>query len=197
MIFLHKAISIIIGSILLAIGVNFFLVPSELLDGGTIGIGLISHYLTGAQVGLVVILISTPIFIFAWIYNRPFFYNSLHGMIFSSFMIDLFYPLHSIGELFHAPFLYAVAGGITVGCGIGIMLLCNTSVGGTDLLALMLARRTNVNPGYIIFGIDFFIVFTGSMIIPNGNVLLSCITVIFVGIATSLISAKGLTYAIV
>jgi uncharacterized membrane-anchored protein YitT (DUF2179 family) len=96
MIFIHKIISIIIGSLLVAVGVNVFLVPYELLDGGSIGMGLILHYLTGIQVGLIVILMSTPIFIFAWFYNRSFFYNSLHGMIFSSFMIDLLYPLHSI-----------------------------------------------------------------------------------------------------
>lgn len=188
--FLYKATTIVIGSFLIAVGVNVFLVPSELLDGGTIGIGLISHYLTGIQVGLVILVVNIPIFVFAWVYNRPFFYNSLHGVVFSSFMIDLLYPLHSIGELYHTPQLYAILGGVTVGTGIGIMLRFNTSVGGTDLLALMFARHVNINPGFVIFIIDFFIVFTGSLLLSNGSLLLSCITVLSVGIITSLVSAK-------
>ncbi|MCP3764116.1 YitT family protein [Domibacillus sp. A3M-37] len=189
MAFLNKLFSILIGSFLIAIGVNVFLVPSELLDGGTIGIGLVSHYVTGIQVGLVIIMVNTPIFIYSWFYNRSFFYNSLHGMLFSSFMIDLLYPLHSIGEQYHIPFVFAILGGITVGLGIGSMLWSNISVGGTDLLALMFARRRKLNPGMIIFIFDFMIVFTGSIIMSNGSLLLSCLAVICVGITTSLVSA--------
>lgn len=189
MTFLHKSISILFGSFLIAVGVNFFLVPSELLDGGTIGIGLISHYVTGIQVGLVIIMVNTPVFIFSWFYNRSFFYNSLHGMLFSSFMIDLFYPLHSIGEHYNIPLLFAILGGITVGLGISSMLRVNTSVGGTDLLALMFARRRNLNPGIIIFIFDFMIVLTGNIIMSEGSLLLSCLAVVCVGITTSLVSA--------
>ncbi len=171
-------------------GVNVFLVPSELLDGGTIGIGLVSHYVTGIQVGLVIIIVNTPIFIFSWFYNRSFFYNSLHGMLFSAFMIDLLYPLHSISEHHTIPIIFAIMGGIIVGLGIGIMLWFNTSVGGTDLLALMFARSRNVNPGMVIFIFDFMIVFTGSLIMSSeGSLLLSCLAVICVGITTSLVSA--------
>ncbi|MEM1505738.1 YitT family protein [Domibacillus sp. 8LH] len=188
-IFLRKFISILIGSFFIAVGINFFLVPSELLDGGAIGIGLVSHYVTGVQVGLVIILINIPIFIFSWFYNRSFFYNSLHGMLFSSFMIDLFYPLHAIGEQFNIPIVFAILGGIMVGLGIGCMLWFNTSVGGTDLLGLMFARHRNLNPGVIIFMIDFLIVSIGSMIISDGSIFLSCLTVTCVGITTSLVSA--------
>jgi uncharacterized membrane-anchored protein YitT (DUF2179 family) len=193
--FIPKTISIMIGSFLVAVGVNVFLVPYELLDGGSIGIGLIVHYLTNIQVGLVMILVNIPIFLFSWYYNRSFFYNSLHGLLFSSFLIDLLYPLHSSGpHLYLGPLASAVVGGTVVGSGIGMMLRFNTSSGGTDLLGLMFARRMNVNPGIIIFVIDFFIVSTGSSIISNGSLLLSCLTVICVGTTTSLVSAKKRLY---
>lgn len=189
--FVPKAISLVIGSILVAIGVNLFLVPFELLDGGTLGIGLILHYLTKIQVGLAIILLDVPILLFSWFYNRSFFYNSLHGILFSSLVIDLLYPLHSIGAfLVHIPLISAVLGGIVVGSGIGMMLRYNTSIGGSDLVGLMIARHLNINPGYIIFIIDFFVVLTGSFLIPNGSFFLSCITVFFVGLTTSLVSAK-------
>jgi uncharacterized membrane-anchored protein YitT (DUF2179 family) len=46
---LEKAIAIVVGSILLGIGINVFLVPYELLDGGIIGIGLIIKYIWKCQ----------------------------------------------------------------------------------------------------------------------------------------------------
>ena len=170
MFFIHETTSILIGSFFVAIGVNVFLVPYGLLDGGSIGIGLILHYLTGVQVGLIVIFMSAPIFIFAWYYNRSFFYNSLHGMLFSSLMIDVLYPLHSISSYLNQdPLTSTVIGGIMVGSGIRLMLRFDTSVGGTDLLGLMFAKDANLNPGIVIFSMDFFIVFAGSLILSKGS----------------------------
>lgn len=94
MYFLHKAHAIIVGSLLLSIGINLFLVPFNLLDGGVIGIGLIIKYLFGIKAGLTIIVVSIPIFIFAWYHYRTLFYNSLHWMLISSFLIDLLSPLH-------------------------------------------------------------------------------------------------------
>jgi len=176
----------------MAIGINVFLVHHQLLDGGTFGMGLVLHYLTGVPVGLVVIVLSIPVFIIAWMYHRPFFYNSVHGMLFSSFMIDLTYhPLYGLGTyLDQNPIVSAVLGGLFVGSGIGLMLHFDSSIGGSDLLCQMVANRANLNPGIVIFFIDFIIVCTGSLFVKEGSLFLSCITVICVGTMTSLLSVK-------
>lgn len=70
---LQKALTLFIGSLLVAIGVNLFLVPFGLLDGGAIGISLIIHYAMGVKVGLTFLIVSIPIFMLAWKYYRSFF----------------------------------------------------------------------------------------------------------------------------
>ncbi|WP_442852964.1 YitT family protein [Bacillus sp. UNC41MFS5] len=45
---LKKTFAVLLGSLLLSIGIIFFLVPFELLDGGIIGIGLIIKYFTSS-----------------------------------------------------------------------------------------------------------------------------------------------------
>jgi uncharacterized membrane-anchored protein YitT (DUF2179 family) len=185
---LQKVLTIIIGSLLIAIGVNVFLVPFELLDGGALGISLIFHYLMDLKVGLTFLLISIPIFVMAWMYYRSFFYNGIHGMLFSSLIIDVLYPLHIIGrEIVTVPIVGAACGGILIGAGVGIMLRLDISIGGTDLLAQMFARKLTINPGFMIFGIDILIVSTGSLLINSLHLALSFTTVFFVGITTSLI----------
>lgn len=192
--FLYKTIVIMAGSFLVGIGVNVFLVPYELLDGGTIGVGLIFHYLTGIKIGFVVIIMSIPIFTLAWLYKRSYFYNSLHGMMFSSLMIDVLYPLHSLGTNWSlSPSVHAVMGGLFVGSGIGLMLRFDTSIGGTDLFGQMFAKYLNTNPGIMIFLIDFFIIFNGSLIFLHRSPFLSCITVFCVGTMTTLFSIKNKT----
>lgn len=191
--FIHKTISIVVGSLLMAIGVNVFLINHELLDGGTFGMGLILHYLTGMQVGLLVILLSIPVLILALFYKRSFLYNSIHGMLISSFVVDLTYnPLRALGYVLDQnPLGSAVLGGIFVGAGIGLMLRYDTSIGGTDLLGQIIANYLKINPGVIIFMIDFIIVFTGYFLIDDSSLVLSFITVICVGTMTSLLAMKS------
>jgi uncharacterized membrane-anchored protein YitT (DUF2179 family) len=186
--FKKKALAIIIGSLFLSIGINFFLVPFELLDGGIIGIGLILNYLIGLKAGLAIIFLSIPVFILAWIYNRTYFFNSLHGMLVSSFTIDFLSPFHqNISSFFHfSPISSSIVGGIFVGIGIGIMLRFETSTGGTDLIAQFLSEKVKINVGIMIFIIDALVICAGGMLLSNDTFLLSVVTIIFVGLVTSL-----------
>lgn len=188
---LQKALTIFIGSTLVAIGVNVFLVPFELLDGGAIGISLIIHYAMGVKVGLTFLVVGIPIFMLAWKYYRSFFYNGIHGMLLSSLIIDLLYPLNLIGrELVTDPLMSAIWGGLFIGVGVGLMLRLDISIGGTDLLAQMIARKLSVNPGVMIFCIDILIVTMGSLLIPSVHLVLSFTTVFIVGLTTSIIVSK-------
>ncbi|MGG1678556.1 YitT family protein [Neobacillus sp. NRS-1170] len=184
---LKKMCVILLGSILLSIGINFFLVPFELLDGGIIGIGLIIKYLTGIKPGLAIILLSVPIFALAWFHNKSYFYNSLHGMLFSSFVIDLLAPSRSILPEFQIPAVFSsILGGIFVGLGIGIMLRHETSTGGTDLLAQFLSKIFKINVGILIFIIDALVICLGGLLLSKETFFLSCVTITVVGLFTSL-----------
>lgn len=188
----QKIVAIMTGSLLIAMGVNCFLMPFKVLDGGIIGIALIINYLFEAKVGLMIILCSIPIFALAWVYYRELVYNSLHGMLLSSYLIDILEP-------FHYYFLYyvnltpvssSVIGGLVVGAGIGIMLRFDTSTGGTDLLAQFLSRYVSFNVGIIIFITDAVIVSLGGLLISVETFVLSVITITVGGVATTLCTLK-------
>jgi len=188
--FLKKTVAILFGSLFLSIGINLFLVPFELLDGGIIGIGLIVNYLTGMKTGLTIILFSIPIFILAWIYKRSYFYNSLHGMLFSSLAIDLLFPFHDSIKAQASPIISSIVGGILVGIGIGIMLRHQTSTGGTDLLAQFLSKILHLNVGFLIFIIDLIVICIGSLLISKDTFLFSMIAICFIGLTTTVFTWK-------
>jgi uncharacterized membrane-anchored protein YitT (DUF2179 family) len=195
MTFKQKIFATLVGSLFLSVGINFFLMPFEVLDGGIIGIGLIINYLIGMKAGLAIILLSVPVFILAWLYNRNYFFNSLHGMLFSSFAIDLLFPLQEdFSELFHFPPIpSSIVGGILVGFGIGIMLRYKTSTGGTDLIAQFLSENLNINVGVLIFIIDAIVICAGGLLLSSETFMLSVITIVFVGIATSLCTYRDIS----
>lgn len=179
-----KISALLFGSFLIGTGINGFIIPYHLIDGGIIGISLLAKYTWGIQAGLTIILLSFPIYCIAWFYFRAYFYNSLHGMLLSSFIIDLLAPLKN---MFHYPEpASSIIGGLLVGSGIGIMLRFKTTTGGADLLAQFISLRTRVNVGLIILVIDGLVVCLASQIISPTALLYSALTIAAIGVTTSM-----------
>ncbi|WP_188454058.1 YitT family protein [Virgibacillus oceani] len=184
---IQKILSVFIGSTFVAVGINLFLIPNHLLDGGIIGLGLIAKYTLGLKPGLTIIILSLPLYLIAWFLYRTYFYNGLHGLLFSSLLIDYFHPLSHIQT---APILISsVAGGFLIGTGIGIMMVANISTGGTDLLALMLSKVTSLNVGIYILLIDSMVISFGWLVIQEATVTYSAILVLMVGLTTYCITS--------
>jgi uncharacterized membrane-anchored protein YitT (DUF2179 family) len=183
-----KILAVLVGSMLLGIGVNGFLVPHHLLDGGMIGIGLIMHYFYGWPTGLTMIFLSIPLYVLAWILERKYFFHSLHGLLVSSLFIDLFAPVEQGLQL--GIFSSAIIGGLLVGCGIGLMLRYETSTGGTDLLAQLIHKFSSLNVGILIFLIDGLVVLSGLKVIGMEKFIYSLLTITCVGLMTSLCVIK-------
>ncbi|WP_249898202.1 YitT family protein [Paenibacillus sp. PK3_47] len=179
---------IVLGSLLIAAAANFFLVPYKILDGGIIGIALIMNYLSGAKIGLAIVLCSLPVFLLAWVKERDIFYNSVLGLLISSFLIELLGPLQFY-------FLYyievgsissAILGGFLMGTGVGLMLRFKASTGGTDLLAKFIHRYVPLNIGAIIFLSDILIIGAGGVLISKETFFHSILTIFAGGVATGL-----------
>lgn len=170
---------------MLGIGINGFLVPYHLIDGGIIGVALIFHYYFNVPAGLFMVILSIPLCIYTLLREQTYFYNSLFGLIIAAVFIDLLEPLNS---QLHLPILgSALLGGIFIGLGTGLMLRYKTSTGGTDLLAQFISNASTLNIGIVIFIIDGLIVTAGLSILGFVTFIFSCITILTVGIMSSLI----------
>ncbi|WP_110927453.1 YitT family protein [Bacillus massiliglaciei] len=183
---LQKITAILIGSLLLSIGINCFLVPHQLLDGGITGIALIIHYYFEFPTGLAIFLLSIPLCIFAWIHERTFFFNSFLGLIAASVFIDWLAPLRNQFSL--SVFPSVLIGGGLIGIGVGIMLRYEASTGGTDLLAQFISKAMSVNIGVVIFMIDGLIVTLAFKMLELKAFLFSGLTICMIGIVTSIIA---------
>lgn len=192
MLSLRKHVIIVIGSLLISIGTNFFLVPHKILDGGVIGIALIANYVFDLHIGFVIVLCGIPMFIAAWVLNREIFYNSLSGMLISSFMIDLLSPLRrDVAQIFAPNILYsAPIGGALIGIGLGFMLRNDASTGGTDLLAHFLAKYVPLNVGLIILIMDAIIIGVGGILLSGSTFMYSLLTIFAGGVTTGICTHK-------
>jgi uncharacterized membrane-anchored protein YitT (DUF2179 family) len=180
---LKKTAAILTGSLLIGTGINGFLIPHHLIDGGMVGISLILHYHFGYQTGLCIILLSIPLCVYAWFHEKNYVYTSLHGLLVSSFFIDWLAPIQTYFQL--PIYISSVIGGSIIGVGIGLMLRYETSTGGTDLLAYILSKAFSLNIGMIIFVIDGLVVIIGYKALGAESLFFSVLTITTVGIIAS------------
>ena len=122
----------IIGSAIMALGISLFLLPNQLSSGGFSGIATITYYLLKIPMGVMILVLNIPLFIFAgYRIGKEFFIKSILGTISLSVFIDIFdkYPPITTDR-----FLACIYGGAIIGIGTAIILKVNSSTGGTELI---------------------------------------------------------------
>lgn len=148
----------IVGSAIFAFGFALFLQPNDMSAGGISGLALVFVELTGfGSVGSLSILINLPLFILGGVkIGRKFFAGSLLGMMLSSLLIDLFalIPFPAV-----EPLIGVLYGGVLCGLGLGMVFICGTSTGGSDILVRLLKLKyRNVPIGQISLCFDALVV---------------------------------------
>lgn len=156
-------IKTIIGTAIMAVSTNFFLLPNQLSVGGFSGIGTIGYYLLNIPIGTTVIILNIPLFIFAYFRNgKKFFFDSIIGTSFLSLFLNLF---ENVGVATTSSFLACIYGGILSGIGSCIVLNASASTGGSDLLAQIIKSfKPNIKTGNIIVVLDTIIVLSSTII---------------------------------
>ncbi len=147
---------IIFGTFVAAAGLNMFMVPNKLVPGGVSGLGVFIYHLIGLPVGLTIILLNIPLFIWGYFtLGRRIIVQSLLGTFLFSFAVDVTAPFlpRATDDLL----LAAVYGGVIVGVGVGLVFYFRSSTGGTSLLSLILAKTSGFSPGQAMFGGDLLV----------------------------------------
>ena len=146
----------IAGCVINALGVNLFLVPLELYNGGLMGasqlVRTITYQLMGVTngydfSGIVYYLFNVPLFLAAFRFmGKEFLRNSILCVTTYTLTLSLV-PIPAV-PLVSDRLIGCMLAGAAVGLGCGITLTCGASSGGTDILGLYFAKRgTNFTVG--------------------------------------------------
>lgn len=153
---------VLLGSAVMAVGLNMFLIPNKIAAGGVSGLGIIIFHLFGVPVGLTILLSNIPLYFAAYKYlGRKFVLKSLAGTIFLPVLVELLTPL----PVFTRDLLLAsIFGGILLGVGLGVVFRSDSSTGGTALAAQLLNHFLGLSIGQSLLGIDFILIASAGII---------------------------------
>ncbi len=151
-------IFITLGMAIYAIGFCAFILPEKVVIGGLAGIGTLVFFLTDIPVGITQYALNLILLAIAYrIVGRQFVLGTIYGATMISVFVSIFQPLFD-APLTSEPFMNIVIGGIMCGTGVGLTFIHNGSSGGTDIVAAMVSKHSNVSIGRMMLYTDFFII---------------------------------------
>jgi uncharacterized membrane-anchored protein YitT (DUF2179 family) len=137
---------ILVGSVILAVGMNIFMIPNMLAPGGVSGLAVVLYHLFRLPVGATIILLNIPLFIVGYLVLGPrVVIQSLLGTFLFSIAVEATAPY--LPAATDDLLLASVYGGVVMGIGVGLVFRYRGSTGGTGLLSLILAKAKGISPG--------------------------------------------------
>jgi uncharacterized membrane-anchored protein YitT (DUF2179 family) len=186
---LKRALLITIGAILMGVGLEIFLVPNQVIDGGIVGISIMLSHLTGIKLGLIIFLLNVPFFFIGYKQiGKTFAISTLYGISILSITTALLHPVPAFTQDI---LLASVFGGIVLGIGVGIVIRYGGSLDGSEVLAILANKKLPFSVGEIIMFINLFILGSAGFVFTWDRAMYSLIAY-FVAFKTIDITITGL-----
>lgn len=154
--FLKRGIFLIIGAFVVAVALEMFLLPNQIIDGGVIGISMMLTYLTDWNLGLLIFCINIPFVLLAYkTIGKKFVINTFFAIGILAIATNVVSQFHHITEDL---LLVTIFGGILLGIGVGLILRNNASLDGTEMVSLVLSKKLKIiSVGELLMFINLFI----------------------------------------
>lgn len=186
---LSRIIFIMIGSALVSIGLEIFLLPNNVIDGGMTGISIIASHLTGISLGVFIVLLNLPFVIIGYKQiGKTFAFSTIFAVICFAIGVSILHPVPGITQDI---LLATIFGGIIMGAGVGLIIRNGGSLDGTEITAIILEKRSPFSVGEIVMFFNFFILGSSGFIFGWDRAMYSLIAY-FIAFKTIDITVEGL-----
>lgn len=179
---LKDYVMIIVGLVIYSFGFCAFILPQNVVIGGYTGLASLFYYTLGIPVGPVIFALNIISLLVAYkIVGKRFVLRSIFGAFGLSAIVSIMQPLFPTAIVApDNPMMNVMIGGILCGLGLGLSFVHNGSTGGTDIIAAMVNKRTNVSIGRMLLYADGLIIFSSMLIFHSiDNVVYGFLELLF------------------
>lgn len=182
-----NSITVVVGTFILAIAVETFIIPYRILSGGVAGIAVALHPILHISATLIANSVLIILLIIgSFILGKEFLKNTVLSCIAYPIFTSI---LSGRVNVVVDPILASLYGGLIAGAGVGIVLKTGASTGGMDIPPLIINKLTGIKLSTLVLITDFLTVLLGLFVYDLSAVLLGLVSVF----ATSAAISKVLT----
>ena len=170
---LADALLIALGVLSAGFGLKGFLLPSNFIDGGVVGISLLIAELSGISVSVLLLVINIPFIALGYFsISKEFAIKTAMAIVALAIVVAVVpYPHITADRL-----LVAVFGGFFLGCGVGLAVRGGSVIDGTEVLAIYISRKLGLTIGDIILILNIVIFSFAAWLLSIETALYSILT---------------------
>ena len=167
-------IFIAIGATMAAAALEIFLIPNSIIDGGVTGISIILNTVLGGSLSLFIIALNIPFLLMGFkLLGKKFFLKGVYGMLIFTTLLEVFHYVPVVTDDILLAFIY---GGLLLGIGVGLVIKFGGYLDGTEIVAILLSKKSTISVGQVILIINIFIYGTAFFVFGPDRALYSLLT---------------------
>lgn len=185
---IRDLVMIAVAAGIYAVGISLFLDPNNLAPGGVTGIAVILNRLCNIETGTLYLLLNIPIVLLGiWKFGWRFIVKTAYAIVLTSLFTNL---LSGREPLTDDPLLAALAGGVLIATGIGMVFKTGATTGGMDIIIKIIRQKYRyLKTGFLFQCVDITIVSISGFLFRNLNIALYALIAV-------LISGRALDYVL-
>lgn len=180
--FLKDIILLAIGAYIISFGTNMFLLPYKMTTGGASGIATIMYYIANIPMGVTILIVNLPLFLFAIIkLGKVFTIKTIISTVLLSVFLEVFKYDQIIARNSVDLLIACIFGGLICGIGLSLTFKAGASSGGSDLLAQLIYKLTSVQSlSQVLLVIELVIISAVIVVFQDLNIGLYSIISMFI-----------------
>ena len=180
--FLKDIILLAIGAYIISLGTNMFLLPYKMTTGGASGIATIMYYIANIPMGVTILIVNLPLFLFAIIkLGKVFTIKTIISTVLLSVFLEIFKYDQIIARNSVDLLIACIFGGLICGIGLSLTFKAGASSGGSDLLAQLIYKLTSVQSlSQVLLVIELVIISAVIVVFQDLNIGLYSIVSMFI-----------------
>lgn len=166
-----------VGCLLVAIGMNAFFIPFQLLSSGLSGVAIMAYFLANVPVGVGLFVLNIPIMLACYKFmGREYTILSIVGTIMLSVLVDATTFLSS-WHLMRNDILSAITGGVVQGVGFGIIYKYNGNSGGLDVIGAIVKKYYSLEMGTVTMVLNLIILLAAAYLFSLERAVLTSVAI--------------------
>ena len=187
-----RLLMVLLGNTIYAFGVVAFILPLDLITGGTTGIGLIMEHYFGMPIELFAAIFNVTMFAVAWfVLGASFAFTTLVSTFYYPIILGVLQKVECLQYLTQDLMLATVCAGLLIGVGIGIVVYAGASTGGMDIPPLVCNKKLGLPVGVGLYLFDFVILIGQIFFRDNERTIYGILLVLIYSVVVDKVLVSG------
>lgn len=192
---IYKLLLVVLGNATYALAVKLFILPNDLMTGGTTGIALvINHYFNGVSISAFVLGFNILMLLVGLaLLGKKFAFSTIVSSIAYPLALELFDRLFGNVVLTEDMLLNTIFAGLGIGVGLGIVIRNGASTGGMDIPPLVLNRYFKIPVSVSLYVFDMCILLGQAVYNPLEGILYGILLILVYSVVLDKLMLMGTT----